>query len=832
MLFTLAACKGSENIIAPDEGGNGTPAEHIDPETGEVIEYINSDLAKNGVYDIADIGLGFENSGYSDNGSSYVTGAGNTDNGAFFVATQYDKYYNNAFYLFTLDDQGNLLNKSLLSKPVNNDTYEDEKTDVVIANEAGTGISYENVKDLFKDNKLTQYEGGEVYYEFFHYAGNGEYEAIMRVYTGEYEELSTEYAFNVRWNEDGECIDVLYIPIEYGDGYIDRYVYYPDGKLAVLYVNYSWDDGMYSEKAAVFSEDRFDNPADMLVYENNDLSTWLGSLGQIMTSGDKIMAVYASADNADKVSVAEIDPDTFEPVDAAFLKQLGAGSSYPLGITDDSRFVFSTNSGLQVCSSDVKAELFMDIINSDLRENGIGYFVSLNGTEEFYISYMNTKGEYKIAYCKHVAPEEVADCNVITFASNCLYSPMIDMIVDYNEKNTGNRVVFLDYQIYEKSDDYNADQTKLYEDMTNGRMADITFLDPYTNLDIDSLSRKGLLADIGALIDEDPDMSRDDYLTNVFDSVSYKGTLYRIVPYFSLYSAYGSREFFSDIDNWDVDTFLEYAESLDPEQSLMMSMFETRSEFISDMIKYDGYCWVRSDEYTCDFNDPSFMKLLGYAASLPEEVDFESIHMQNYWDGSDDMMATGEVRMYLNYMNIFKEGYYDAFVSCKGEPVFIGFPSPDSKGSVITYTPYYLLKADSLMLKESWDFIKQVLLSDYQNSQDHYSIPVLKSAFDSLMDQCDEPFNYTSEVNGSYSYIPTYIVDGESVEADLMTQEQIDEAKDFIYSIDRHAFEDPDITELIISEINHGLDMGNTPEQIASSVQIAVQGLLDQRKAG
>ena len=41
-----------------------------------------------------------------------------------------------------------------------------------------------------------------------------------------------------------------------------------------------------------------------------------------------------------------------------------------------------------------------------------------------------------------------------------------------------------------------------------------------------------------------------------------------------------------------------------------------------------------------------------------------------------------------------------------------------------------------------------------------------------------------------------------------------------------------ELTELIINEVNSGLDSGKTPEEISSSVQMAVQKVLDERKAG
>ena len=66
----------------------------------------------------------------------------------------------------------------------------------------------------------------------------------------------------------------------------------------------------------------------------------------------------------------------------------------------------------------------------------------------------------------------------------------------------------------------------------------------------------------------------------------------------------------------------------------------------------------------------------------------------------------------------------------------------------------------------------------------------------------------------------------------LMNDDQIKAAEELIYTIDREEFLDPDLENLIISEINLGFVNGNTPEEIASSVQVLVQNYLDEKKAG
>ena len=111
--------------------------------------------------------------------------------------------------------------------------------------------------ELFEENNISVGYIDAVYYEYFHYAGNNKIEALLRIYTGGYEESSKEYVFDLLWDENGECTDLVYLPIEYGNGYIDRFAYAPDGKLAVVYNCNMWEDNIEGEMATVFFENRF-----------------------------------------------------------------------------------------------------------------------------------------------------------------------------------------------------------------------------------------------------------------------------------------------------------------------------------------------------------------------------------------------------------------------------------------------------------------------------------------------------------------------------------------------------------------------------------------------
>ena len=386
--------------------------------------------------------------------------------------------------------------------------------------------------------------------------------------------------------------------------------------------------------------------------------------------------------------------------------------------------------------------------------------------------------------------------------------------------------VFKDYEYYSTYENYEAGLEKMYEDMMNGRMADIVSVDYMNALDVRSLEEKDLLADIGELIENDPSMNMDDYCTNVFDAVSVNGGLYQVVPTFTVGTLFGSPEYLDGMTDWNVDTFLEYAESAENNGDKMFNIYENRNEFLSDLIDQCGYEWIDLDRKSCDFNDPGFYRLIGYSLTLPEYVDYNGEYADFYWNNYDHIMMDGYVRLKNLTITDFKSDYFAAYADCNAAPVFIGWPSSGSNGSTVAYSNYFMLSKDSQLLDESWDFVKY-FLTDYQNTDRYYGFPVLKSALHEVIESATVPYTGTGSDGKDYDYTYNYHVGDENMEVPVMTQDQVKVYEDFILSVDRLYFNDSDLKALIMEELAYSAAEGKTPEETASRIQVQVQEALN-----
>lgn len=821
MLFSLASCKGAGEVVDRD-------TEVIDEEPEEDIEdtepveeedplYANSALAAKNVYEVTRIDSPNGKDGY------YVKG-GKTEEGVYYVYSRNDDYNNYAYYVELYDNAGSLKESFHLSKPIGNDYYEDVKTEVVEANEDIKGLRYDLPLDLMDEYKIKCEAVDDLSYGCFNRNSDGCYEAVLTLwaYNSKGDSL-TEY-FNVRWNEEGECTDVLYIPVDVKGGYVSYVSYLSDDSL-LMYFGY-YDNDVYKRKAVLYGPDRFDDIKKSVIVENDEPGEWSSLLGSVVLIDEKPVAIYWDYNDEGTVYASEIDTETLEIIGKSEVKLLGGSNNYAAGSTDDGDMIFAIDSGLQSWKMDEKGAVFMDYINSDIPSEGCTQFVSLDGLDEFYAAFYYTDNTQGIAYCKAVDPASVEKSKVITLAGNRLYRDLMDRIIDFNTSDSGCRIVFKDYSLYDTYENYNAGVDKMYEDMVNGRMADIVSVDYMSELDIRSLVDKELLADIGELIESDASMSADDYCTNVFDAASINGNLYQVIPTFTVNTIFGSPEYLDGMTSWTVDEFLEYADTAEANGDKMFNLYTSRQEFISGLLDQCGYEWIDMDRLSCDFNDPGFYRLIGYSLTLPEYIDYNGEYADFYWENYDHIYMDGYVRLKHLSITDFKSDYFSSYADLNAAPVFIGWPSSGSNGSSISYSNYFMLNKNSLLPDESWDFVKY-FITDYQNTDKYYGFPVLKSSLEDVLGSATKPYSETGSDGEEYEYTYNYYVDGEECAVPVMSHSQVKEYEDFILSVDRLYFNEDEIKEIITEELNNAAQEGKTPEETASRIQIRVQDYLD-----
>lgn len=114
-------------------------------------------------------------------------------------------------------------------------------------------------------------------------------------------------------------------------------------------------------------------------------------------------------------------------------------------------------------------------------------------------------------------------------------------MVEYNKSGDTYRIVVKEYNTYNTSEDYTLGVKQLNNDIISGGMPDILVVD--SNMSMDSYIAKGLVANVDDLIAGDEELSKNDYLQNVWDAYRVDGKLYYVIPSFYISTMVGKNLF-------------------------------------------------------------------------------------------------------------------------------------------------------------------------------------------------------------------------------------------------------------------------------------------------
>ena len=776
MCFSLAACGNDTSAVIDDN------KEEKEEQTGEEImenEVVDpkSELARQNVYKATEINL----KGMDMTDCSF-TGYGYTDNGAYYIIQDY-KGFDPIYFYVELDKKGNVLQQTEL--------------------DAATDPEFKNISDILFKNKINFEAINSPLYSGFTINKKGQIEAFLTVLLGFANGQEQFVPFEITWDKDGRCVGVELIPLVVSsEGYINEFFIDDNNNLIILYSDYASDgaDPYFDNYGIVFDADRKKGE----VVSAYDVRNWYYGFIDMYSHDGKTYVLFNDYEEyeEDRYYLGVLDPETLEVNDQVEVKLDDAQNLDIQGISDKGELLISNNLCLKKWSRSGDNGIFMDFVNSDILGNFVFNIVSIDGTDSFYAVCFE-EDILKIFKFDYREPDSLPVNKVITLGVNSYVGDIIDLINEFNTSDNGYRIAVIDVTSYgslSRDDDI---YEGLYKKIVSGEMPDILYLDDTCGLDFRSLAKEGHFADVGELIKNDPDLNIDDYCTNVFNAGKIGGKLYYVIPGFEIYTYYGSKEYVGDYDNWTVDEFIEYNESLE-DNAKMFDPYMNRETFVNQLMCASGYAWIDPDLKICDFNDPSFMKLIGFAQSLPEYTDYESTRYNEYSEDPQAFGREGKFRIDEIYgvdgQYLFTNGVntFDAALN------ITGFPSADRKGTTVILENVAVLNNDCEDLDAAWSFAKMLLSEDYQTREGMGLYPVLKS---SLYDICMLSMRAD----------------------DRITKEDFEKLYEILTSCDRLYFADYHVTNLVTETVIDCCGGRMTPEQTATEVQKVVTDYLSEK---
>lgn len=424
---------------------------------------------------------------------------------------------------------------------------------------------------------------------------------------------------------------------------------------------------------------------------------------------------------------------------------------------------------------DTDCTQLMSYVDSDLSVYSIYNVVAIN-EREFFATYDGD--ESVVAKFIKVDPEDVKDKKQITFAMLGVNWSVRREVVKFNKSSEDYRITIMDYtSLYGSDGDYMSGVNRLNTDIVSGKVPDILLLENYY-MPVDSYISKGLFEDLKPYIEKDEAFDIDDFMPNVIEAFSVDGKMYSLVPSYYINTIVAKASDVGSESGWTVQEAMDILASK-PEGTQFLSNV-TRDDMLNNCMSMAGSQFVDWEKGTCNFNSDAFLQMLEFINTFPEKID-DDMFTDEYWNNYDSMWREGKVLASWQTISDFRNYNYQEKGTFGEKITMIGFPSADGKGTVISPTLQFAMSAKSANKEGVWQFLRNFLTDEYQESV--YELPLSVKRLDELGESAMERPYYMDENDNKVEYDDTYYVGGIEVVIPPMTEQEVSELKEQIYSI-------------------------------------------------
>lgn len=480
--------------------------------------------------------------------------------------------------------------------------------------------------------------------------------------------------------------------------------------------------------------------------------------------------------------------------------------------------------------------LNLGVDNSNISSFSIcddGSFITVNND---YSGYNSSTTVSKIV---KVDSSEVAEKEIISLGCFYIDWNIRSEIAKFNKQSDKYTIYATSFSETNDTSDWEAALTKFNNELLAGNVPDIILLN--SGMPVSSYASKGLFTDLYELLDNDPDLKKEDFMPNVLTALETNGKLYEITPSFSVQTFAAKTSLVGTDRSITLDKAKEVMAGMG--DNVQMFNYEiASSDFMSSALTYSDF--VDYENGTCNFDTPEFKAFLEYAKTMPKEIDYEKLYNDNpnYWQ--DNEKACRENRALLSSVYFYdfssykqtRDGYF-------GEDItFTGFPTTDANqsGAILSANSEIAISSKSKHKEGAWEFIKYVInnniteepvyiLDESKNEQvetdkvryvsSGYALPVLKDQLQKLGTQATVPETYINaegqEVEQTYSY---YIGDQE-IKISTITQAEVDMLIEYFETVTKMSRYDQSIVDIVNEETALFFDGTKSVDETASIIQ-------------
>ena len=435
---------------------------------------------------------------------------------------------------------------------------------------------------------------------------------------------------------------------------------------------------------------------------------------------------------------------------------------------------------------------------------------------------------------------------IVDFLPNSSLGQFDDEIKAFNALSEDYRV---EYKSYYNEEAHERDYEHLRLDIISGDGPDII---PFDNVFTpDSLSA-GTFCDLYEYIDDDPDLSRDDFIPNVRKAFERDGKMMMVTPTFWNYKTVTAKSGYPGVtENWSFDDMIA-AYNAKPEGMYFFDPAEEEStrDLLFDETVMSNF-FIDYDKAECWFDSPDYIKMLNFFSDNKIGLTWEEYNNLrgefHYDDPTNDII---EGKTFIEFMRADCYGFRQLFEKVRyyygDELVFVGYPyDGKEKGSFIQLDTCLGIVANSPHKDGAWSFLRYLLSDDYYNDPINYDkVPTIESRFDAKAQQCVDGFyDFKQDENGhfldgemikwNWEYLVYEFKDGkaeikERIKLKPFTQEECDYYRDMIKNSKIMRYDDS-IIKIVNEETMSFFNNECTAEDCAKRIQNRASIYLNER---
>ena len=266
-------------------------------------------------------------------------------------------------------------------------------------------------------------------------------------------------------------------------------------------------------------------------------------------------------------------------------------------------------------------------------------------------------------------------------------------------------IEIVDYSVY-GGNNSTLSSAKLMADIVAGNMPDIY---DFSMTSVDTIpssaqfARRGLLEDLYPYIDNDPELTRTDFIPGVINSLEIYGGLYEVVPAFSLVTTFAASSAVGSEANRTYDALNAVLDNSDFFDTVF-DKHHDRMWLLGNIVDASGKKLVDWSNGKCYFESDYFRNVLETMMQMPEKaMQMESPVL------SDEVSTSTGLLYYINANDVWMastapQAFYEDYC----------FPGLPEVGSAVYPLLSYGISAYSPNKELCWQFLRQFLTEEYK----------------------------------------------------------------------------------------------------------------------